>query len=77
VIEALRIGGFIEEVDIVDIAEKIEATDESRIERVYGNLLAGSENHLVAFVSTLERYGVDYEAQVLDRETVDEIVDDA
>lgn len=76
-VEALRVGGLIEEVDIRDIAAKIEVTDESRIERVYGNLLAGSENHLVAFVSALERDGVDYEAQVLDQETVDDIVADA
>jgi hypothetical protein len=76
-VEAMRVGGLIEEVDIRDIAAKIEATDESRIERVYGNLLAGSENHLAAFVSALERRGVDYEAQVLDQETVDEMVDDA
>jgi hypothetical protein len=76
-VEALRVGGLIEETDILDIAEEIEQTDEADIRRVYENLLEGSENHLGGFVSALERYGVDYEAQVLDQEDVDAIVDDA
>ncbi|MFB6155422.1 MAG: DUF2202 domain-containing protein [Haloferacaceae archaeon] len=76
-VEALRVGGLIEETDMVDIAARIEETDEATIERVYGNLLDGSENHLRAFVAVLERRGVDYEAQVLSRDDVAAIVDDA
>lgn len=74
-LEALRVGALIEETDIVDISDLIEGTDEDAIERVYGNLLDGSENHLRAFVRVLDRYGVDYEPVVLDRATFDRIVD--
>ena len=38
-------------------------TDESDLDRVYGNLMAGSENHLRAFAGLIENLtGVPYEA---------------
>jgi uncharacterized protein (UPF0335 family) len=36
--------------------------------------MSGSENHLRAFVSQIERLGVNYEAQYLPQEMVDEIL---
>jgi len=53
--DALRVGIAIEELDIVDLEERLERTDNTEIERVYTSLLKGSYNHLAAFVSTLER----------------------
>jgi len=41
---------------------------------VYENLLKGSRNHLRAFASTLERYGVTYTPQFLSQEEYEEIV---
>ncbi len=69
-------GALIEEVDIADLLEELAAVEHSDIQRVYGQLLRGSENHLRAFVSTLEwQTGETYEPQVLDRVAYDEIVD--
>ena len=73
--EALRVGALIEEVDIADLIEELAAVEHSDIQRVYGQLLQGSENHLRAFVSNLERQtGEVYRPQVLDQATYDEIV---
>jgi hypothetical protein len=51
---ALLVGGFIEEYDIVDIWKAYDETDEARIKRVYQNLYEGSYNHLNAFVHNYE-----------------------
>jgi hypothetical protein len=54
-VEALRVGTTIEEIDIRDLDEAIAATTHADISRVYQSLKRGSENHLRAFVRTLER----------------------
>ncbi|MGD2049629.1 MAG: DUF2202 domain-containing protein, partial [Chloroflexota bacterium] len=51
--DALKVGATIEELDIVDLEERLAQTNNEYIIRVYTNLLAGSENHLRAFVSNL------------------------
>jgi hypothetical protein len=53
--DALTVGATIEELDIVDLEERLAQTDNEYIIQVYSNLLAGSDNHLRAFVSNLER----------------------
>lgn len=73
--EALRVGALIEEVDIEDLKRSIVETDEADIEAVYERLLAGSYNHLRAFVAQLDREGVDYEPVVLTGTDFDEIFD--
>lgn len=72
--EALKTGALIEEVDIIDLVEEMEATSNVNILRVYENLLEGSMRHLVAFVRNLEYYGISYSPQKLDEETYDEIL---
>lgn len=74
--EALHIGALIEEVDIADLDEAITRTDNPDLQTIYANLQRGSRNHLRAFVAEIERLGGEaYEAQELDQETVDAIVD--
>jgi len=73
-LEALRVGAFIEELDIADLWEAIDETDEPGLESAYENLLAGSRNHLRAFVGQFESLGSDYQAQHLSQEEVDAIV---
>lgn len=75
-IEALRVGGYIEEKDMEDILAAINRTDERAINIAYSNLLDGSKSHLRAFVRVLENKGVPYEAQILDQEEVDLILED-
>jgi hypothetical protein len=66
-VEALKVGAAIEEIDINDLKVRMAATEQTDILAVYGNLLAGSENHLRAFVTNLERRtGEPYAPQYLD-----------
>lgn len=57
--DALQVGVLIEETDIVDLQERIAATDNADIQQVYGQLLNGSNNHLSAFNSSLAGETVD------------------
>lgn len=52
-VEALKVAAFIEEYDIADLQRLLEETENETIKRVYGNLLAGSKNHLRAFTNSL------------------------
>jgi len=72
--EALRVGALIEEVDIEDLVLDMAEADNEDIQVIYGSLLAASENHLRAFVSQIDRYGVDYEPSVLSQEEYEAIV---
>lgn len=74
VVEALKTGAYIEELDILDLQEWIESTENSDIERVYTNLLKGSENHLRAFVKALVAQGVEYVPQLLSDEAYENLI---
>ena len=74
---ALIVGGAIEEIDIMDLMELLEATANADLTLVYGNLLKGSRNHLRAFVRTLSRQGYVYEPQYLDVALYNEIINGA
>ena len=72
---ALKVGAAIEEIDILDLQERVAVTTHADIVRVYGNLLAGSENHLRAFVSNLERQtGAVYVPQYMDETAYNAII---
>jgi len=51
--DAMLVGKEIEEMDIKDLIERIEQTDNPDIKAVYENLKRGSENHLRAFTKHL------------------------
>ncbi len=71
---ALEVAAAIEEIDILDLHEYIGQTDKEDILQVYHSLLSGSENHLRAFVSALERQAGAYQPQYLDQEAYDAII---
>ena len=74
-IEALKVGALIEEVDIKDLQEVLDITiDNEDITYVYNNLIKGSENHLRAYVNQLSKLGVEYEPQVLEPEQYQTII---
>ena len=74
-LDALMVGAFIEELDIIDLQEAVDQTDEGDLEQLYSNLMRGSRNHLRAFAERIEEVtGEDYSAQLLDQEAVDAIV---
>ncbi len=73
-IEALKVGAFIEEYDINDLLHLIEKTESENIARVYGNLLRGSEFHIKAFTNLLKLNDVIYSPTILSEELYQEII---
>jgi len=73
--DALKVGAAIEEIDILDLEERLAQTDRSDIQMVYENLMKGSRNHLRSFVSTLKKQtGETYQPQYLDQAAYDAII---
>ena len=64
-VDALRVGATIEEVDMIDINKALLEVDNQDIRLVYDNLLKGSRNHLRSFVNTLQAQGVTYVPQFM------------
>jgi hypothetical protein len=93
-LDALYVGAFIEELDMLDINQCPKVivetdngindvsecgkvyTDNADIVRLYGSLLEGSESHLRAYVSNIEKQigKGNYVAQVLTQAQVDTIL---
>ena len=81
VIEAmLRVGGLIEEKDILDLDEAIAGVDNDSgnpvapLLRVYQDLQRGSRNHLRAFERNLDSDGAEYVIILLTQDEFDSIV---
>jgi hypothetical protein len=73
--DALIVGATIEDLDIYDLQELLDETENEYIVQVYNNLLAGSENHMRAFVSNLERQaGATYQPVYIDQDTYQAII---
>jgi hypothetical protein len=72
--DALQVGAAIEEIDILDLKERMDQTDKEDILLVYANLKKGSENHLRAFVNNMQRQGVEYRPEYLSSEEYDRII---
>ncbi len=74
-IDALKVGAMIEEVDLIDIARYIaDVENNDDIVLVYENLMKGSRNHLRAFVRNLENQGIDYVPLYLDTDEYERII---
>lgn len=73
--EALKVGGAIEETDILDIQQAIERAENEGVINTYENLLCGSRNHLRAFVRQIEFYGEVYTPVLLSEDELNAIVD--
>ena len=72
---ALKVGAAIEEIDILDLEERITQTENAEILAVYQSLLKGSRNHLRSFTKTLsQQTGEIYNPQYLSQEAYDAIV---
>lgn len=73
-IEALKVGAQIEELDMRDITVQKAAIDNADILMVYDNLLRGSRNHLRAFMKVLTQQGGTYVPQYISQAEFDSIV---
>ncbi|MCX6067946.1 MAG: DUF2202 domain-containing protein [Chloroflexi bacterium] len=55
--DAIKVGGAVEEIDILDLQTRLSKTDNADIQLAYNNLLNGSYNHLKSFANTLSTQG--------------------
>jgi len=73
--EALKVGAAIEEIDILDLQERLAQTDNADLLQVFNNLMMGSYNHLNAFVGVLSmQTGEAYVPQYLSADAYTAIV---
>lgn len=73
-IDSLKVGAAIEELDMLDINTQLQTVDNQDIRLVYDNLLKGSRNHLRSFYKTLQQQGGSYTPQYLTQTEFDAIV---
>ena len=72
---ALKVGGFVEEIDIVDNMQAATTSTLEDLDRVYDALTCGSRNHLRAFAGRIVALtGQPYDAQFLPQDEVDAIL---
>ncbi len=73
--DALLVGCFIEEIDIIDLAERMAQIEKRDILTAFQNLMDGSENHLRAYVGQYESLtGETYAPVYLDQTTYQQII---
>ncbi|MHC4142954.1 MAG: DUF2202 domain-containing protein [Planctomycetota bacterium] len=72
-LDAVRVGALIEEMDIADLREALSVTTRPELRWKYENLMRGSRNHLRAFAARIDALGGTYEAQYLTQEEFDQI----
>ena len=73
-LEALKVGGLIEEADLIDLQQSIDLSQQAYTDSVYANLMCGSRNHLRSFAGQIKLMTGTYTAQVLPQSEVDAIV---
>ena len=74
-LDALMVGGLVEEVDLLDLEVSLSRTTKADLQRAYANLACGSRNHLRAFAASIKvATGVPYVAQSMPQAAVDAIL---
>jgi len=74
-LEALKVGGLIEEKDMIDIKAAIERSQQDAIDSVYESLICGSRNHLRSFALNIQALtSQPYVAQLLAPAEVSQIL---
>jgi hypothetical protein len=76
-VDALRVGAMVEDLDLADLDAALAVTANPALQRVYTNLVRGSENHLRAFMAQLVRNGATYTPLFISQERFDAIVGSA
>ncbi len=74
-VEALKVAAFIEEYDIADLLRLLEENENADVQRVYSNLLRGSEIHLRAYTNSLTRLKETYTPTIISDELYQSILD--
>lgn len=75
--DAFKVGAAVEEIDILDLQERLADVNQADIRRVFNNLLNGSCNHLRSFTSVLHtQTGDKYRPEYLSPEIFESIIND-
>ncbi len=76
--EAFKTGGAIEEIDILDLQQRLGQTDNPDIQQVFTQLMNASGKHLAAFANALAmQTGETYQPQFLNPEDYAQIISTA
>jgi len=73
-LEALKVGATIEDLDIYDLDEFILKSDNDDIKATYQNLKKSSRNHMRSFMKNIEKEGGDYQVQFISASLQNEIL---
>jgi hypothetical protein len=73
-LDALKVGAEIEELNIADLNSSINQSESQTAIATYQSLLNASHNHLRAFVKNIEKSGESYKPVLLDEEEYHSIV---
>ncbi|MCK5476661.1 MAG: DUF2202 domain-containing protein [Candidatus Aenigmarchaeota archaeon] len=73
-LDALKVGATVEDLDIKDLNELSAKTDNADIITTYNNLNKGSRNHLRAYIKQIENNGGSYSPQYISQAEFDSII---
>jgi len=76
-VEALKVGAIIEDLDINDLDGLESNTTKTDLLNLYDKLECGSRNHLRSYIGQLVINGVSYEPQYISLEKFNEIINSA
>ncbi len=76
-VDALKVGATIEDLDIYDLEKFVQETDNELIQEVFQFLTCGSRNHMRAFVSQLAAEGETYTPSYISQTEFDDIINSA
>lgn len=72
--KALEMGALIEDMDIADLMQAQQESDNEDISLVYDHLQSASRNHLRAFYNNLSKQGITYRPSYITQDLLEEIV---
>lgn len=73
-VEALKVGATIEDVDIRDLGDAISGTTKTDLIDMYEMLECGSRNHMRAFTKNIDSRGATYTPQFITQAQYDEVI---
>jgi hypothetical protein len=74
-LEAIKVGAAVEEIDILDLESHLAQTENPAVQQVFNNLLRGSNNHLRTYSVVFQKQsGEVYIPQYLDQYAYQDIV---
>jgi len=73
-VDALKVGATIEDLDIKDLEDEIALSDNQDIKTVFQNLMKGSRNHMRSFYRLIVANGETYTPQYISQEEFDAII---